>query len=221
MRYCECLSLKLLLLSFLFFPNSGCANDSSSIEVGSIRAKEVPDVSEVTQSVSKVKLVKTSMNTEETVNDVIVQHNTETQREIHKLKNDKLALELEFVALKEREKQNKIDSLTNELSELKKELSLEDKKGIGFEVWLGLILASVTLIVTGLGVIIAVLAFFGYSNIKKAATIGAVKKSESLVQSAIKDGQFNEVIYSAVERAVYRDILSEKDFPEENEGNKS
>ncbi|ANS83976.1 hypothetical protein VSVS12_00140 [Vibrio scophthalmi] len=148
--------------------------------------------------------------------NVVKQYNTGIESERKKLERDKLNSEAQLFARINKEQQDKISSLTKDLDALKEQLQ-SDEEGIGFEVWLGLTLASVTLIVTGLGVIIAVLAFFGYSNIKEAATEAAVKKSELLVLNAIKEGQFNKVIYSAVERAVYRDILSENDFPEEEE----
>lgn len=109
-------------------------------------------------------------------------------------------------------------TLSNELITIKNQINeSKENEGIEFEVWVGLLLACVTLIVTGLGVVIALSAFFGYSNIKHTATDAAVKKSESLVEQAIQTGHFNKLIYSAVERAVYRDILSENDFPEDEE----
>ncbi|MEZ8059908.1 hypothetical protein [Vibrio splendidus] len=147
---------------------------------------------------------------------VVEQYSTSDEREFQKFKRDKSYSDAQSFARLNKEQQDEIISLTRDLDTLKEQLQ-SNKEGMGFEVWLGLTLASVTLIVTGLGVIIAILAFFGYSNIKEAATAAAVKKSELLVLNAIKDGQFNRVIYSAVERAVYRDILSENDFPEEEE----
>ncbi|MEF1284875.1 hypothetical protein QTN94_13080 [Vibrio sp. M250220] len=136
--------------------------------------------------------------------------------DIGKIESDKLDDNVLLITRVNKEQREKIKSLTRDIEILKEKLQ-SDKKEIGFEVWLGLTLASVTLIVTGLGVVIALLAFFGYSNIKREATKAAVKKSELLVLKAIKEDQFNEVIYSAVERAVYRGILSDEDFPEEEE----
>lgn len=142
--------------------------------------------------------------------------NIRERSEFQQLKYEKLALEKQLIALKNQSQLEKIERLTKKLDSIEEKLPLENES-TGFDVWLGLVLACVALIVTGLGVIIALLAFFGYSNIKKTATIAAVKKSEFLLEKAIQEGQFNEVIYSAVERAVYRDILSEDDFPEEEE----
>ncbi|NOH84665.1 hypothetical protein F0249_12650 [Vibrio sp. 03-59-1] len=111
-----------------------------------------------------------------------------------------------------------LTTINNQIKESKETKTLEDES-MRFEVWIGLLLACVTLIVTGFGVFIALSAFYGYSNIKQAAINGAVMKSESLIENAIQEGHFNVLIYSAVERAVYRDILSEEDFPEDIEDN--
>lgn len=171
---------------------------------------------------SATSLVGTSVSAEESqpqfTKNIVKQDNVSVLGDIEKLESDDLDVEVQLIARINKEQRDKIKSLTQDIDLLKEQLQSEkEEEGIGFEVWLGLTLASVTLIVTGLGVIIALLGFFGYSNIKQAATEAAVKKSELLVLKAINDGQFNKVIYSAVERAVYRDILSDKDFPEEEE----
>ncbi len=213
MRYRVSLPSKFLFLVILFVSNACSAEVSAPVEDLSLQSEKGLAKEELP---SNDVLSEGDVSLAMPVESVTEQRGIYVQNEIQKLKNDKLLLEMQLVSIKNKEQQTKIDSLTRELNVLDEQLR-SDKKGMGFEVWLGLTLASVTLIVTGLGVIIALLAFFGYSNIKKAATQAAVKKSESLVLKAIKDGQFNQVIYSAVERAVYRGILSEEDFPEEEE----
>ncbi|WP_193049399.1 hypothetical protein [Pseudoalteromonas undina] len=87
--------------------------------------------------------------------------------------------------------------------------------------WGSFLLACVAVIVTVLGVGIALLAFWGYRNIKTASVDASVKdsimQSEAALTLAIENGDFNDVINSAVERAVYRGILSTEDFPDNSE----
>ena len=91
-----------------------------------------------------------------------------------------------------------------------------NNEGIKFEVWTGLLLACVAILVTALGVGIALLAFWGYKNIKDASVKASLNESELMINQAIQTGEFNDVIYAAVERVVYRGILSDEDFPEES-----
>lgn len=76
------------------------------------------------------------------------------------------------------------------------------------------VLAAATLVITGLSISIAILAIWGYRNIKKGAVDEALKQSEQQVIDAIANGEFNATIYLAVEKAIYRDILSTDDFPD-------
>ena len=125
----------------------------------------------------------------------------------------------------------KIDSLmekNNQLEIKQKELEIQlvklaststsnidvaEKKDIDFEVWMGLLLACVAIVVTGLGVVIALAAIWGYANIKKKATKEALKQSHVQIKKAIAANQFEELIAKAVDRAIYRGILSDSDFP--------
>lgn len=127
-----------------------------------------------------------------------------------KIENEVLAQSINMIKTelgKNADKQIKLYTLN---SKLKQELD----NGSQYSSWTGILLACVAIIVTVLGVGIALLAFFGFRNIKEAATKNAVKQSESQIGKAIQDGTFNELIYKAVERSIYRDILSESDFPD-------
>jgi len=89
--------------------------------------------------------------------------------------------------------------------------------------WLSYLLASVAIIITALGVGIALLAFWGYKNIKGAAVEDSIQKSkeasESFIENAIEEGKFSDLISKAVDRVIYRDILSRDDFPESENNN--
>jgi len=84
---------------------------------------------------------------------------------------------------------------------------------------MGLLLACVAIVVTGLGVVIALLALWGYRNIKKKATKEVLKQSDKQIKEAIKSGHFDVLIATEVDRAIYRGIMSDSDFPStESEG---
>lgn len=114
-------------------------------------------------------------------------------------------------------KVNKLDSINNSLR-----TELKSKQSDPYGAWTSLLLACVAIIVTVLGVSVAVLAFWGFTNIKKAsvsaAVVESIEKSEKEIEKAINSGQFNSVIERAIDRAVYRGILSESDFPNEEGG---
>jgi peroxiredoxin family protein len=77
------------------------------------------------------------------------------------------------------------------------------------------VLGASGLIITGVSLGIAIFAFWGYRNIKKEASELAAEKSKEMVENKIEIGEFDQVIYKAVEKAIYRDILSTEDFPED------
>ena len=91
--------------------------------------------------------------------------------------------------------------------------------------WAGIMLGAASLIITVFSISIAVLAAWGFRNIKRTAVreatkkseAAAIKKSESSVEKAINEHKFDQTIYYAVEKVVYRGILSEDDFPPESE----
>ncbi|RUO42425.1 hypothetical protein [Idiomarina aquatica] len=80
--------------------------------------------------------------------------------------------------------------------------------------WIGILLVAASLVFTGLSFILGILALWGYRNIKSGAVESAIKQSNSVIASRIEKGEFNDIISRAVERTIYRDVLSANDFPE-------
>lgn len=133
-----------------------------------------------------------------------------------------------------------INQLTNELtrsnkkymetieSQKEKIASLENKldNGITFSVWSGIVLSSASVIVTVVGVLIALLSFIGYRQIKEATERSANTMAEEVAKkiaeqvamnrtpietqkaliSLIDDHKFDEIIQSSVEKIIYRGI---------------
>lgn len=80
--------------------------------------------------------------------------------------------------------------------------------------WAGLMIGLATLILTGVSVFVAILAIWGFRNIRDVAIKEAVTRSEVVVKDNIESGDFDEVVNKAVEKAIYRNILSVDDFDE-------
>ena len=94
---------------------------------------------------------------------------------------------------------------------------LESRSGeFGFTEWAGILLACVSVILTVLGVVIAILSFFGYkAAVNKAEDIASSKTEETvskiareLISEKIDDGDFNDLIQEAVDKVTYRGIFS-------------
>lgn len=145
---------------------------------------------------------------EETKNHHQIKNQTfrESSKELATLKSDVRHIESSLTQLK-------INS--SEFAKLVSKVA-EEKESSNMP---ALVLGAATLVITGLSISIAILAIWGYQNIKKAAAVEALKDSEQRIIDAISNGEFNETIYLAVEKAIYRDILSSSDFPEAEEGN--
>lgn len=81
-------------------------------------------------------------------------------------------------------------------------------KGFTFVTWVGVLLACVTVIVTILGVAIALVTFFGYrATIAKAESVAALKAIEAGEKEIAKQfaaGGFDAAIQEAVDKVVYR-----------------
>lgn len=115
--------------------------------------------------------------------------------------------------------QDNLKSLKDEVSKLK--IELQELKSISNLVkvsgkhsdWTGWMLGAASLIITGLSFTLAILAFWGYRNIKTGAVESAIEKSKSVVSTKLENGEFDSVIFKAVEKSIYRNILSENDFP--------
>jgi len=199
-------NIKRICFLVLFFPNVIQANIDEGINQESL-------------VIASKENAETETRSTENVNSTLILNSSENVIEPHVKDQDISILAYKTLSLSNADLNRQVSTLTAELALLRNDLkqSLESKdneSGTRFEVWIGLLLACVTFVLTGVGVIFAVLAFFGYSNIKNAAIKGAVDKSDTLVQNAINSGEFNNVIFSAVQRIVYRGILSDEDFPE-------
>ena len=127
-----------------------------------------------------------------------------------------------------------ISSQKNEISNLKNKIAENSgDHSMTFAVWAGIILAAVAVLVTILGVCLAIFSFFGYRNIMTSAqSIATEKASEKATEVAtdvannitpdatkqvlirlIEDGKFNQIIRNEVETVTYRGIA----FQDNNE----
>ncbi|EJO45438.1 hypothetical protein [Enterobacter sp. SST3] len=110
---------------------------------------------------------------------------------------------------------------------------LENSSGLNFAVWTGILLASVAVILTVLGIVMALFSFLGYKKMINSAQDAATKIStekasevteklapvvtESVLLKLIDQGNFDAVIFSAVQKVTYRGIeFSSGDMLEDN-----
>lgn len=110
--------------------------------------------------------------------------------------------------------------------------SLENSSGMNFAVWTGILLASVAVILTVLGIAMAVFSFFGYKKImdsvkEVATTISTTEAAivserlaptvtEGVLLKLIEGRSFDKIIFEAVQKVTYRGIrLSSEDMLEE------
>ena len=121
----------------------------------------------------------------------ISENNAEKPMDIKELKADLIIIERKF------------ESLNNLVKEKDSSIS-----------WAGLMIGLATLILTGVSVFVAILAIWGFRNIRDVAIKEAVTRSEVVVKDNIESGDFDEVVNKAVEKAIYRNILSVDDFDE-------
>lgn len=83
-------------------------------------------------------------------------------------------------------------------------------KGISFEVWTGILLACAALILTALGVGIAVFAIIGYkqtiSQAKDIAKDVAICAAEADISARVDAGDFDPIIMEAVDKIAFSNI---------------
>lgn len=136
----------------------------------------------------------------------------------------------------------KITELTSLINSQKVEIevmrnkvtSLENSSGMNFAVWTGILLASVAVILTVLGIAMAVFSFFGYKKIMDsvkdvATTISTTEAAivserlaptvtEDVLLKLIEGRSFDKIIYEAVQKVTYRGIrFSSEDMLEEEQ----
>jgi hypothetical protein len=96
---------------------------------------------------------------------------------------------------------------------------LQNKSSSGFEVWTGILLACVSVIVTVLGVGVALLSLVGYREIvskgTEKAAVSAAKQAEIEFQKFISDGRLNDVIAEGINKISLRGIPSGNDLEED------
>ena len=116
-------------------------------------------------------------------------------------------------------RQNQQRVYLEKISKLEEKIVLlESRRGkIEFTEWAGILLACVSVILTVLGVVIAILSFFGYrAAVKKAEDIASSKTEETvskiageIISEKIDDGAFNDLIVEAVDKVTFRGIFPE------------
>ncbi|WP_024548880.1 hypothetical protein [Siccibacter turicensis] len=131
-----------------------------------------------------------------------------------------------------------LNSLVNDQSKQilymqKKIDNLENNSGLNFAVWTGILLTSVAVILTILGIVMALFSFLGYKKMIASAKIAAERIStkkasevterlapsvtESVLLKLINEGNFDALIFDAVQKVTYRGTaFSSGDLLEEN-----
>ncbi|EGR0059614.1 hypothetical protein K5N55_001722 [Vibrio vulnificus] len=123
----------------------------------------------------------------------------------------------------------RLDSLEAQLETLGENLDglktkgVNDSLGMNFSVWTGILLASVSAIVTTLGVVIAIGSVFGYKKImdssrreaERVAKEEANQVAKEEVAERISRGEFNALVIEAVDRVAFGNINSNSEFDED------
>lgn len=111
---------------------------------------------------------------------------------------------------------------------------LENSSGLNFAVWTGILLTSVAVILTVLGIVMALFSFLGYKKMIKSAQDAAERISvskatevserlapgvtESVLLKLMDQGNFDALIFESVQKVTYRGIaFASGDMLEENE----
>ncbi|MFL4368772.1 hypothetical protein [Enterobacter asburiae] len=108
---------------------------------------------------------------------------------------------------------------------------LDNSGGMNFAVWTGILLAAVAIILTALGVVMAIFSFLGYKKIMNSVHDIATSISENVAKEVAKEiaedltpgvtegvliklfeeKRFDKVINQAVEKIIYRGIQLDND----------
>ncbi|HCG7112427.1 TPA: hypothetical protein NJ328_001256 [Vibrio parahaemolyticus] len=118
-----------------------------------------------------------------------------------------------------------LETIESNLNTLKLQ-GVNDSLGMNFSVWTGILLASVSAIVTTLGVVIAIGSVFGYKKImdssrgeaERVAKEEANKVAKEEVSERIERGEFNSLVIEAVDRVAFGNINSNSELDEEKGG---
>ncbi|EIO3983022.1 hypothetical protein LQK30_002399 [Vibrio vulnificus] len=115
-----------------------------------------------------------------------------------------------------------LEALSENLDNLKTQ-EVNDSLGMNFSVWTGILLASVSAIVTTLGVVIAIGSVFGYKKImdssrreaERVAKEEANQVAKEEVAERISRGEFNALVIEAVDRVAFGNINSNSELDED------
>ncbi len=121
-----------------------------------------------------------------------------------------------------KELENLITVQRDTINELRVNLkSIAEKplsNGTTFEVWSGILLACVAVLVTVLGVVVALLSFFGYRELiekgTESASLVAAKQTKVEFDRFIAKGRLDNVIAESINKIVYRGFSSDSDEDE-------
>ncbi|GJL43870.1 hypothetical protein ACRCMW_08745 [Enterobacter chengduensis] len=150
-------------------------------------------------------------------------HHEEKVNQNQELQNQKLLVLNTLIS----DQKQQIHSMQDKIDKL------ENSSGLNFAVWTGILLTSVAVILTVLGIVMALFSFLGYKKMINSAQEAAKKIStekaaevterlapevtESVLLKLIDQGNFDAVISNAVEKVAYRGIeFSSGDMLEDN-----
>lgn len=192
---------------------------SASPNAGAAQLKE-----DIGRSASEISVSNGNLETyhliQEIFNDKISSSDMKTsQLEVKLLEQEKRAKRLEF----------KLTEQEAQISELKRALSAPPESTGSFTTTV--VLAAVTVVVTVLGVLMAILSIFGYTNIrqesikasqetaqstiKSIAETGLLQATENSLITLLEKGRFDEIIQNAISTIEFRGISVESDLLEE------
>lgn len=123
------------------------------------------------------------------------------------------------------EQKNELDKLSQDYSELKNYVDLQKESSdlISFSSWASFLLTAVAVLVTVLGVMIAIISFIGFKGIKAQAEAIAITAAENQVeikldqiavkefQRLIDEGALNKQLESAVDMILRLENVSQYD----------
>ncbi|MDO6840774.1 hypothetical protein Q4602_14940 [Paraglaciecola chathamensis] len=117
------------------------------------------------------------------------------------------------------------------ISDLETRLDEKNSDSFKFEFWMGVMLTGITLLLTILGLGIAILSIFGFRKVLTTSAQKATKVAISTAESKanevaheavdkqlikyIEDGRFDKIINFAVEKQIYRGIGQTNNFDDE------
>lgn len=185
----------------------------------------VVDAIEADDSLTPLKLKRVSEN-EHLVEEALTKDIKKLEDQIKTINDNNSNVETDELKLLVKSQQDQIDNLLNEHILLQK--TLKNIKEGGHSNWISILLACVAILVTVLGVVIALISFIGYRNFKEATTEAAEKIANDVASKVsgevanakipeiakqeltrlIDEGELKEHLESAVDIIVRRDRVA-------------